>query len=123
MDENLKKRVDHLEILFKQHTHIGSDMSQKLNIKIVYGGFVDLNASAATLPGSWMVSVSAGNVYTITHNLGVTNYTVIAIAINSNSITSFHPFLVRNASTFTVEFDNASAVAGKTDWTFSLILI
>ncbi len=84
-----------------------------------YGGKVI--SGSATLPAGWSMAVDSGtHIYTITHNLGVTTYSVVALpasfALQAN-------LLSHGSTTFTIEFDNSSGTAFTTDWDFALIPI
>lgn len=102
---------------FQQHTHIGSDLTQKLPITSTFGGLVKSNVSGNTLPRGWSVAVSGGNVYTLTHNLNTTNYGIVVMpysfTLNANPGT-------HGLTTFTIEFDNSSGTAFAVDWEFVL---
>lgn len=120
----MNETLEQLTTLFKNHKHLGADKSQKLlSSSVSYAGGIYTNGVAVILPTGWTSSKSAGNVYTIIHNLNSTSYGVVAIAINSNGQTYFHPYFVFNTNNFTVEFDDTSATAGATEWNFILTLI
>ena len=81
-----------------------------------YGGNIESNGTAVSLPTGWSSVVSGGHVYTITHNLGTTSYTVVANAWGSNSVIYFIPYYNFSSNTFTVEFDEKTGTtAGVTD--------
>ena len=56
----------------------GSVVTNISNITQMYAGRVNSDGTAASLPSGWVPSVNnTTNVYTITHGLGTTNYTVV----------------------------------------------
>lgn len=125
MNEELKflsEQLDKLGYLFEHHKHIGTDRSIKLR-QVSYGGRSDSAGTTATLPPSWTVSKSGGHVYTVTHNLNTTSYSVVANTTDVAGVTTFHPIIVIAANTFTVEFDTAVPAAGAVAWAFNLTLI
>lgn len=66
-----------------------------------YGGTVTVAGAAGTpFPDSWTVSVTGG-VYTITHNLGHSNYTVVATISESSSL-GYLRIDSRNDDTFVI---------------------
>lgn len=106
----------------KLHKHLGYDNSQILPTASLpsYGGRVTSTAGGI-LPTGWTVSVNATtHVYTVTHNLGTTNYSLIAFAYGAALPLIF---LTYNSNTFTAEFDNSSGTAFATDWNFILRVI
>lgn len=123
--QQLRQDLDALTRLVKTHTHIVSDQTQALPSQVnTYAGKVDTTATSDVVPKGWTVTKSAGHVYTVTHNLNNSSYSVVAKAWGSNSVTYFVPFLAFHANTFTVEFDEATgSTAGATDWTFILTVI
>jgi hypothetical protein len=87
----------------------------------IYSGQVHSGGTAGSpFPSGWSVSGSGGS-YTVTHNLGTTNYVVVA-----NSVTSGGNVLMivdsKNADDFTVLAKNAGNPAN-TDWNFILHVI
>lgn len=126
MDEtqNMQKQIDALAHTLHTHKHLGNDLTQKLNAaSITYGGRVDASATSAVLPTGWTVSVSAGHVYTVTHNLNTTSYAVTVSTVDSGGATHFVPLFVFSANTFTVELDTTGGSAANTAFNFMLTLI
>lgn len=92
------------------HTHNGID-SPKLNIissfsgTTTYAGSLNADASVVFLPSGWTATVGTGGglgSYTITHNLGTTNYAVsytitvdLTITIGNISSVSANSFVIR----------------------------
>lgn len=60
------------------------------NATAIYVGRVDSTGTAVKLPSGWTSSKSVATVYTVTHNLGTANYTLV---INPTNATG--PFVIR----------------------------
>ena len=84
----------------------------------VRGGAVAADGSALKLPRAWASVKSSTGVYTITHNLGTTDYGVVATAdtVNSNHVER----IIRGTNVFTVVVSSPSNVL--TDDAFSFVL-
>jgi len=71
-------KLGELSDLFYNHTHKTIDGSKDLGTGRVYTGLVNSDGTPGSpFPPGWTSSL-AGGVYTVTHNLGTTNYTVTA---------------------------------------------
>ena len=81
------------------------------------GGIVAAGGTG-TVPSGWSIGLDGStHVYTITHNLGTSSYTVVA---SSTSTQYYAPSYVFSTNSFTVSFRSSSAAVGTTDWTFIL---
>lgn len=91
-------------------------------VVLPYGGSVDSTCASPVLPAGWTAAVDGGtNIYTITHNLGTTAYSVVC---NTNSFSLVPVLQSVNANTFTIDFENnSSGLAFAVNWTFVLIPI
>jgi hypothetical protein len=86
-----------------------------------YAGIVDAGATAEIVPTGWSVGVSA-NIYTVSHNLGTTSYSVVVSPMAD--LTHFViEDIVIGANTFTVRFTNTAGVSTTTKWHFVLVPI
>jgi hypothetical protein len=108
--ELLTQKVEELIDLFKKHKHLGTDMTQKLATgKTAYGGQVNADASGQ-FPAGWTCTVGGSggtaDTYTITHNLGNTAYTVVAIPNGASNLPI--QFYTPSANSFTVQFSNGT---------------
>lgn len=73
----IERKLTEQHDLFSNHTHSTVDASKSFGPKI-YTGLVNADGTkGAVFPPGWSSSVSAG-VYTVTHDIGHTNYTVTA---------------------------------------------
>jgi len=90
----------------------GSETWYPIGVDTVYGGRVTSNASGTPFPTGWSLSHGSTGFYTITHNLGHSNY-VVAVTlltnpgranISSDSTTSF-TVRTQNASGSDADFD------------------
>ena len=89
----LTQSFNQLLATFQMHLHTGSDGSQKIttptttSTQVAFVGNVNSNGTASTpFPTGWSSSRITTGIYTITHNLGSTNYAVVATAIGGNSV-------------------------------------
>jgi len=82
---------------------------------IAQHGYVNSNGTAGTpFPSGWSVALTATGRYTVTHNLGTTNYVVLAIAADAAAVKyctiesrSTNSFIVRIANVTPALEDNA----------------
>jgi hypothetical protein len=89
-----------------------------------FAGFVlgSLGASVtATLPNGWTVAQAATGLFTITHNLGHTNYIVNATAITGNARVVER--VVRNSNIFQVKVTTTANAASDDDFGFQLQIL
>lgn len=120
--DDLARSLQSLEQLFNQHGHAGVevDRSPKLSGGSIYCGTVGNGGAAGSVfPAGWSaVKNSLGN-YTVTHNLGITNYIVVA----QNYADSTGYFIPQNwtATTFDVLTYNTSSSSA--DRAFAFILV
>lgn len=76
---------------------------------IVYSGYINSNGTAGTpFPTGWSVAHTATGKYTVTHNLGNTNYVVVGFLVNSGF--GDGQLLDRSANTFEVGYYNFNGV-------------
>lgn len=122
MDTELQERVDTLEASFSTlenrvsfHKHTGADETQKLNLNTVYVGKVVSNAASTPFPVRWTAAQTAAGKYTITHNLGHTNYAPVCTGIGAVSIPSIQS---NGSTTFVVWFYSTAGNLQDTDFTF-----
>lgn len=97
--QQLTQSLNSLLALFKTHVHNGTD-SQTLPTTSsgpsIYKIQINADGSTNILPTGWTVVKNSTGSYTVTHNLGVTTYTV---ALNENDGTI--RFLIVNSPTST----------------------
>lgn len=118
------------------HTHNGVD-SSKIKYKDLiglptqnstYGGSVSgASGAAIMLPTGWTSAKINPGSYTVTHNLGVTNYVVVANPLSTNPIADSCYATVQepmDPTMFTVQFtnDTGSTTAINTDFNFVLFI-
>lgn len=87
-EHNLLARIVALEYMLQNHKHTGTDRTQKLEAATgaeVYGGTVAANGTEVALPTGWSSAKNATGSYTVTHNLGHTDYAV-TVSPASNSL-------------------------------------
>lgn len=82
-----------------------------------YAGFVNSTAGSNVLPTGWAAAKSAGNTYTITHNLGSVDYG-FSFSLNTRSLVPVYQSV--NTNTLEVEFQNSAGTAFATDFYFVL---
>lgn len=114
------------------HRHNGSD-SPRINYNditdtptiptsVVFGGTVGASGTG-TLPAGWTVAYNSPN-YTITHNLGYSNYAVVATSYgNVGASAAFVTGLNTSTTYFNIEWQNSSSAIVQTNFTFFLTKI
>ncbi len=75
--DELLKRVEELERKVALNPFSGEvNNISRLKIPFVYAGKVNADGTASKLPSGWTSAKGATGNYTVTHNLGHTNYAV-----------------------------------------------
>ena len=77
MDDDVRRRFEDIERKHELHKHETSDGTTPLRASRSYCGRVNSGGTAAHLPDGWTCTNTAAGNYTITHNLGHTNYGVM----------------------------------------------
>lgn len=94
----------------------GNDAWIVLGQETTYGGEVVNNAAAAPFPSGWSVSHPSTGNHTVTHNLGHTNYVVVAMPNTTTpraiSVTSL------STTAFNLNFKNSAGSDTDTDFHF-----
>lgn len=85
---------------------------------VMHFGYVNSGATMGTNPSGFSVSSSATGVYTVTHNLGTTSYSVICTP--RASVVKNITVSVRDTNSFTVRISNLSDVLEDNDFMFVL---
>ena len=74
----LQQKFAILEREFHFHRHLETDRTRRL-FPTAYYGRVEADGTETDIPDGWSVSKTATGKYTITHNLGHSNYGVVVI--------------------------------------------
>lgn len=77
---NIEQRITNLENLFVNHRHNLIDGTKSLPGATAYAGYLN-NGTAVLLPTGWTSGKNGTGDYTVTHNLGTTNYAVAVTAV------------------------------------------
>jgi hypothetical protein len=85
----------------------------------VYAGYVVSNAAGTPFPAGWSVTNPSTGNYTVTHNLGHTDYVVTA---TFRAVTGFIQITSRGTANFVVNCKNASSVDANSDFFFTLVV-
>jgi hypothetical protein len=118
---SLKQGLSEQEHRHYTHEHKGTDLTKKLSQGTsvnAYAGFINADGSAAVIPAGWTSGV-ASHKFTITHNLGTTNYA--ATATPSNFLAHAETFGY-TSSKFDVQIFDASSALEDVTWTFTLVV-
>jgi hypothetical protein len=86
------------------------------NVSNVYAGSVVSNAAAAYFPTGWSFSRTGAGIYTITHNLGTTNYSVNITPIGI--VADFAAAYTKTTTQFSVVIANSSTVPVDSNFDF-----
>lgn len=105
---DIEQRIKKLERLMAFHKHLGSDLTQKITTgSTAYSGLVTSAGAASTpFPTGWTVIKNSTGNYTVTHNLGNTNYGVCVTV--SDGVVNFLITNNRTSTTFDVLTYNSS---------------
>jgi hypothetical protein len=87
----------------------------------IYSGRVAAAGTAIKLPSGWSSTKTATGKYTITHNLGTTNYTIVAIA--NNRFATWEAIATNTFTIYIYGHDNVSGDMLFQDAAFHFILI
>lgn len=92
--QNINRKVDDLYFKMRTHKHLGIDFSALLDATASgYPGYVKDDATFASpyfLPTGWSVANGATGQYTVTHNLGTTDYTLVGNVFDNDYICDIH---------------------------------
>lgn len=88
----------------------------------IYHGRVDGTGASIRLPSGWSVARNAAGDYTVTHNLGTANYTVVPGRINGSEAAAGALIYVwdQTTTTFRVYTFDGTATAADRDFSFTL---
>lgn len=136
-DDNTLDIRSYIDEQIQNHIHDGTRARRinantdiiGLNVTTYYKGYVNSGGTAGNpFPANWTVSVGSGGTvgrYTVTHNLGTTDYVTmfspVSIGVAQPSIWNL---FAKGSSSFVVEFYQASGstfVATDTDFEFVLL--
>lgn len=101
------------------HEHKGTDLSKRLDLvspQNAYGGVINSNGTSSVIPSGW-TSGLASHKFTVTHNLGTTDYGVTATPTNILGHTEVFGF---TSTKFDVQIFDASASLVDVSWAFVL---
>lgn len=87
----------------------------------VFVGRVNTNGSAIRLPSGWSVVRNSSGSYTVTHNLGVTNYAVTFETVNTTFNVPTSRVSNHSSNFFTVNFYSLGASIEDTAFNFILV--
>lgn len=118
----MRKQFGFQDIAF--HTHNGVDSPSIFSPTITYTGFVPSTGDVYTepdfvfLPSGWKVEVDGNAIYTITHNLGTSFYSVMATQTGPDTLTRI-PSTVCFDNSFTIAWINGATISYQ-DFHFTL---
>ncbi len=121
----LEKRIAALE---QNRFPFNPDAQNKSNLSLTlktlpgycYPGNIQQNGTATSLPQGWTSARNSGGNYTVTHNLGHTNYVVV---ISSKSVTRYAVATGFGVTTFSVlSYADIGITAADADFLFSLVI-
>ena len=84
-----------------------------------YAGYVNDDGTAGSLPAGWSSTKTGTGAYTVTHNLGSTNY--IVVATSAGGAFGVCSIYALNADDFDLSIVRLAASAQDTDFTFILL--
>lgn len=108
------------------HTHNGIDSptlqpTTVTTTTIAYSGYINNDGTSTNVPTGWTsVKNSTGN-YTITHNLGITTYNVVATSAGGAERTMAN--YGQTSTTFTINALNVGAGPSNIDTDFTFVLV
>jgi len=116
---SVEDRLTHLEYMMGYHKHTGSDMTQKIgNAVTIYHGRVEETGDEGTpFPTGWTSVKNSTGRYTVTHNLGTTNYTLL---ISGQGIGFFFIDGAPAANDFDVGYNEAGGSLGDRNFYFTV---
>lgn len=120
--DELKKKVNDNYILFINHQHQDFDKSPKLNSKRYIGYVTSGGAKGTPFPDNWLLSKTSTGVYQISHNLGFTNYVVLAIPFSATPAADLTWAVLsgRSAKSCTITFVSSTGTLINSDFNFVL---
>lgn len=90
-----------------------------IGVGSTFGGYVNGDGTAASLPVGWSSAKTGTGAYTVTHNLGTTNYTVVAVA--AGAVFGVCSLYAINADDFDISIESLAASLQDTDFTFIVL--
>ena len=91
-----------------------------VTIPLVYGGVIAANGTATVISTGWTSSTFGAGEYTITHNLGTTNYSVVVSPLTDSGVGYSMAIYAYDATTVTVfAYDSTNTLH---DHAFTFIL-
>jgi hypothetical protein len=91
-----------------------------------YGGFVDAAATAENVPTGWSAANTGTGLYTVTHNLGLSSATDLAISfgiIRAIADDTFINVITPGVNSFTIGINDSGSGAVDSDFFFTAVIV